>query len=248
MLIPTEGFAAAAGRVILSNGQFYAMSANQQQRTLNRGSEIYAGETLVTGENASAQVRFTDNSIISLAANTQYRVDSYRYQPSAPGKGSYSASILKGGVKTLTGKIAKDKPGNYSVKGPVATIGVRGTFYAVTVNGRQQATTTWQGTVAMKTATGTINLGPSHPFSSATADSVNQQPQGSASEPDALVSSLNEKGFGLQQRGSQSNILLVVPSFVQLQEPLNPMNENLFQPTRLNNQIDFNERMLTPPS
>ncbi len=68
-----------AGFVLMATGEVHALQGDQQARKLKRKAPLYSGETLQTGDNSRAQVRFVDGSLISLRANTKIRIDEFNF-------------------------------------------------------------------------------------------------------------------------------------------------------------------------
>ncbi len=120
-------FAVEAGKVLARVGQVTATQAGAAARNLDVGSVVFGGDLIRTASDASVQIRYTDGALVSLNVNSLYRIDDYAY---APGERGFF-SLLKGGLRTLTGLIGKGEPAAYRVNTPVATIGIRGTDYAL---------------------------------------------------------------------------------------------------------------------
>lgn len=122
---PVLGHTAAAARVEFATGNVQAVSA-AGPRPLNRGSELNAGETINTGD-GRVQLRFTDGAMMSLQPQTEFRIDDYSYSGKSDGKEKGFFSLLRGGLRTITGYIGKGSRDAYKVTTSVATIGIRGT-------------------------------------------------------------------------------------------------------------------------
>ncbi len=126
---------ANVGKVVLAVGDVKVQ--RQQLITLTRGAELYEGDIIKTGKNGRAQLLMIDGARIAVKPNTELALDEYKYQkPSdAPvavdSDSSLTMSLIKGGFRTISGAIGKgeDKT-KYTVKTPVATIGIRGTDYS----------------------------------------------------------------------------------------------------------------------
>jgi hypothetical protein len=132
-LAAAAGLAAAAdvGRVVLAAGETTALRQGQVVR-LSLGSMVQDADTLRTGAASNLQVRFVDDSYVSLREASELRVDQFRFND---GKGDESAafSLLKGGLRAVTGLIGRKNHDDYKMVTPTATIGIRGTDYAATV-------------------------------------------------------------------------------------------------------------------
>lgn len=120
----------AIAKVVWFNGSFTANG-----RALQKAAPIYQNDVLKTGNQSQAQIVFSDNSLMTLKANTNFSVSSYQFKKSSA-TGTFVGNLVTGGFRTITGMIAKHDPEDYEIKTPVATLGVRGTDYqAVLSNG-----------------------------------------------------------------------------------------------------------------
>jgi len=122
---------AEVGHVIAAAGSFTATQPGGKRRTLTRRSPIFNGDVLVTGDKAQGQVRFSDGSLVSLRPRSEFRVDDFRFDGSADGDENAAFTLIKGGMRTITGVIGKKDRSRYKVSTDVATIGVRGTHYVL---------------------------------------------------------------------------------------------------------------------
>ena len=130
LLVVDDTAAAGAARVDFSIGDVVAVQPDGTRRPLQRGAEVAAGETVDTGS-GRGQLRFTDGSMVSLQPRTQFRIDAYEFKGQADGSEKGFFSLLKGALRTITGAIGKSDRKAYRLDTAVATIGIRGTEYAV---------------------------------------------------------------------------------------------------------------------
>lgn len=119
---------APVGKVLMATGVASAKSTSEE-RALQRKSDIYAGDVLVTGKNSQVQLRMNDGALIALGAETEFEVKSYRYNEEGK-KDEVVLAVIKGGLRTITGQV--DKSG-YKMTTPAATLGIRGTIFEVHV-------------------------------------------------------------------------------------------------------------------
>ncbi len=127
-LVPAAGQAATAGRVDFAVGDVTGVDTAGVERSLKKGSTIREGDTIRTAR-GRAQLRFTDGSRTALLPNTEFRVDEYRFDGAETPESRSFFSLVKGGLRTITGAIGKLRKRAYRVTTPVATIGIRGTEY-----------------------------------------------------------------------------------------------------------------------
>lgn len=116
------------GRVLVAVGQVVAMRGGHAV-PLTRGSPIEVGDQISVGAASNAQIRFTDTSIVSLKPQTEFLVSQYSFNGAEDGSEKAIFSLLRGGLRTVTGLIGHLNKANYGVQTPAATIGIRGTVW-----------------------------------------------------------------------------------------------------------------------
>lgn len=94
---------------------------------LVQGARIYAGDEIRTGAGARLQIRFDDQSMLTLGENAHITIDQFIYAPS--GDSSQALAIAQGVFRFATGQIGKLAPRSVSFTTPVAIIGIRGTVF-----------------------------------------------------------------------------------------------------------------------
>ncbi|HEX9080096.1 MAG TPA: FecR family protein [Desulfuromonadaceae bacterium] len=123
----------AVGTVTHLSGPLLVKKLDGTTRVLTRNSTVEEGDTLITEKRTYARIRFIDSSDVTLRPGTLFKVERFAYDEKAPKGDSAVMSLVKGGLRSVTGKIGKR--GNqdaYEMKTPSATIGVRGTAYGAT--------------------------------------------------------------------------------------------------------------------
>jgi hypothetical protein len=99
------------------------------------GLEIQANDTLRTGTDGSIGVVFHDDTFLSLGPGSVLVIDEFVYAP-RQGKLSLVFRMMKGTAVYLSGLIAKLAPDSVHFVTPSASVGVRGTKFAVKVEER----------------------------------------------------------------------------------------------------------------
>ena len=124
--------ALADGTVQFLSGTISVQRADGSVRLLSEKSQIISGDTVTTERESYAQVRFTNGSAMTLRPNTQVRLDNYAYNEAAPQEDSFLMSLVKGGMRKVTGLIGKRSTQTaFQLKTATATIGIRGTDFNV---------------------------------------------------------------------------------------------------------------------
>ncbi len=130
--LTTAVHAADVGRVLLAAGDTVAIRGNQPVR-LVYGAMIQDKDVLRTGPASNLQVRFVDESIVSMKEASELRIDNFHFSGKEDGSERGFLSLLKGGLRTVTGLIGRRNNTNYRLSTITATIGIRGTDYAATL-------------------------------------------------------------------------------------------------------------------
>ena len=133
-LFASSGFAAPVARVEFVVGNVFALAVDGRVRALVKGATLEEGDTVNTNE-GRVQFRFTDDGFVSLYARTVFRIDQYRWGGVNDGSERSFFGLIEGGVRTITGRLAKHNRTAYKMTTPLATIGVRGTQYTMQLNG-----------------------------------------------------------------------------------------------------------------
>lgn len=134
LILSTTANSAAdqVGAVIFTIGDVRAIGENKASRTLTRLSPIYEHDVISTGANGSCQLRFVDDTYVSLKASGNLDISSYHFAGKKvtevnKANSNCTVKLQKGTMGIVTGLIAKETPENYKVTTPMATISVRGT-------------------------------------------------------------------------------------------------------------------------
>jgi len=90
--------------------------------TISAGSGVHANETVRTGSAGKTGMRFNDSTNLSLGNSSTVRLDKFVYDPNK-GTGSTVIDASRGTLRLITGPQNK---GDFKVKTPVGTLGVRG--------------------------------------------------------------------------------------------------------------------------
>lgn len=130
LFLSQTAFSSDAGKIIFSLGKVYVTHDNGDKKRIRRGDTVKSGDTLETGKNGQAQIRFLDGGFISVRPTSKLVIDEFHFENN-PEKDKANLSLVVGGFRAITGKIGKKIKRNYKVKTVVATIGIRGTDYSL---------------------------------------------------------------------------------------------------------------------
>jgi len=94
---------------------------------LRPGTGIYQREVIRSETGAEAQLIFRDETVFNVGSGAEVTLDEFVYDPNRK-TGNIVLNVTKGAFRFISGSAKSD---SYTIKTPVATIGVRGTVFAV---------------------------------------------------------------------------------------------------------------------
>ena len=125
-------YAQDVGQIKTTRGQVY-VERDGQRIAAKPGVNVRASDTLVTGADGAAGVTFLDNTMISAGPSTVLQIERYRFD-STTHDGQFDASLKKGSLAVVSGKMVKQTPGSMRLRTPSSVMGVRGTEFVVRVD------------------------------------------------------------------------------------------------------------------
>ena len=117
-----------AGMVVASRGEVIAMS-NGDSRELKQGGFVFVKDEIKTSNRSFAVLQFVDGAKVTVRPDSVMIVETYLYN--GDGEDATTLSLVSGGMRVITGAMAKSNPENYKVRTPVALMGVRGTEFSI---------------------------------------------------------------------------------------------------------------------
>ncbi|HQC71102.1 MAG TPA: FecR family protein, partial [Candidatus Competibacteraceae bacterium] len=93
------------------------------------GAELRLGMRVATGSSSQAVLKFADGQTVVVGPESVFWIKDYRYAGNKPQENRFSAELVEGGMRFISGALAKETPQAVEVDTPVATIGVRGTDF-----------------------------------------------------------------------------------------------------------------------
>ena len=128
-LLSSSAFANDVGVVKISKGTA-AIERAGQRLPAPVGAKVREGDVVVTGADGSVGITFSDNTLLSIGPDSRLSIDRFAFDPTTH-KGAFEASLGKGTLAGVSGKIAKQSPDAMRVKTPAALLGVRGTEFVI---------------------------------------------------------------------------------------------------------------------
>jgi hypothetical protein len=122
----------SSGMVVASRGEVIALS-NGGSRELKQGDFIYVNDEIMTSGRSFAVLQFTDGEKVTVRPDSTLIIEQYLY--AGNNEDAATLNLVSGGLRVITGAMAKSNPENYKVRTPVALMGVRGTEFSIMLCG-----------------------------------------------------------------------------------------------------------------
>ncbi|MBL6934977.1 MAG: FecR domain-containing protein [Alphaproteobacteria bacterium] len=106
------------------------LEEEDEERDIEMMADVYQNEIIETGAKSAIDIKFLDNTRLTLGPNSTMILDQFVFDP-RPGKGKVVVNATKGVLRFVSGKLASSA---YKIKTPVATMGVRGTEFTVLID------------------------------------------------------------------------------------------------------------------
>lgn len=120
------------------------------RRLLKLGDGVFQNEDIATGNAASAQILFADETALTMGPNSRVILDKLVYDPSQK-KGELAIRATTGVFRFISG--SGPKPG-YKIETPMGTIGVRGTIIQFSIQGQWLTLSLTEGGTSICTKSG----------------------------------------------------------------------------------------------
>lgn len=118
------------GSVVELEGSVVAVDQRKVTRKLTKGHPVYLGDKIITGETGYVRLKMVDNAILDLRCFSIMVIEQYALNTT---NRTSILNLLQGSLRKVTGQIGKMTQDVYELKTPLASVGVRGTEYALRV-------------------------------------------------------------------------------------------------------------------
>lgn len=149
---------AAGGFVYDAAGSVSVAIGKTPPRPAVKNDTVVSGTVIRTGDNSHAVLKFEDGQVVSMQANSTFKVREYRYEPKQVEQNSIAFSMFKGGMRFITGLIGQHNPEAFRLATPNSTIGIRGTDFLVVMANKAAYSQVLSGSISMTNAAGVTIL------------------------------------------------------------------------------------------
>ena len=118
------------GAVVEKEGSVVAVDQRKVSRKLDKGDPVFLGDKVITGETGYVRLNMIDEAVLDLRCFSIMVIEQYALNDTSRRS---ILNLLQGSLKKVTGQIGKMTEDVYELKTPLASVGVRGTEYALRV-------------------------------------------------------------------------------------------------------------------
>jgi hypothetical protein len=129
---PAAWAADPVGQIKTATGAVH-IERDGQRLAAQPGAMVLESDSVTTGRDGAVGLTFTDNSLLSAGPNSVLVIERYAFN-STTHAGHFDASLKKGTLAVISGKMVKQSPGAMRVRTPASIMGVRGTEFLVRVD------------------------------------------------------------------------------------------------------------------
>ena len=122
-------FAKDVATVTALSGEAF-VKRDAQTIKISLGDKLQEKDRVITSKKTKIQIIFEDETIITLGKDSDFSISEYLFEDK---KTVARFTMLRGAMRTITGKIGKIAPDKFSVTTKTSTIGIRGTNFTVVV-------------------------------------------------------------------------------------------------------------------
>lgn len=120
--------------------------------TLAKGSSVYRGDRIETGDDARIEVTLSDGTALTMGAKARLRLDDFVFDPDSSTAG-LTIDALEGSFRFVSGRLGSMTNKRVAIATPFGAIGIRGTdFWAGPIRGAY-------GVLLLDGAVGVTNAG-----------------------------------------------------------------------------------------
>lgn len=122
LLATGNAWAADVAKLLFAQGMVTVRNATGAVRVVAKGSALAEGDTVATAPQGFAVVEYTDGAKITLRPDSTLTINQYN-------QNAVVHTLVKGGLRSVTGAIGKANPAAVKYQAGTATLGIRGTTF-----------------------------------------------------------------------------------------------------------------------
>jgi hypothetical protein len=122
LAVASAALAAPAAVVVHASGALLTQDAAGRIKALSADSSVSTGDTLVTGRETFAEVRFADGAIVTLGPDTRMAIEAYAFDAASPAGDRSQLALATGTLHVTPGAMARRSADRQVVSTPSGAI------------------------------------------------------------------------------------------------------------------------------
>lgn len=124
---------AGIGEVAFAIGAAHAIDPQGASQPLRRGTALFEGQRVETGDNGHVHIRFIDGASVAVRPQSRLLIQQYHYNAANPADNRVRFVLEQGEARAITGKAGEAAKDRFRLNTPIAAIGIKGTDFIVQV-------------------------------------------------------------------------------------------------------------------
>lgn len=134
LFLITLDASAAIGTMNEVQGSAIEIKRNKSVIAGKANSGVESMDLVSVGSKSEVGITFNDNTKVKITENSRLVIDDFVFDPKKSDAGKLGMKVALGTVRYASGQVAKNNPQSVNIKTPTASIAVRGTDFAMTVD------------------------------------------------------------------------------------------------------------------
>ena len=136
LLLTIFALDANAGIGTLNEVQGSAIEIKRSKNSIigKLNTAVESMDAVSVGSRSQVNITFKDNTKVKITENSRLVLDDFVFDPKKSDAGKLGMKVALGTVRYASGQVAKNNPQSVNIKTPTASIAVRGTDFAMTVD------------------------------------------------------------------------------------------------------------------
>ena len=140
---------ARIGEVAFAIGVAHVTNVQGATVVLRRGTALFEGQRIETGENGHVHIRFIDGASVAVRPESRLLIQEYHYDAARPADNRVRFLLEQGEARSITGKAGEAAKDRFRLNTPIAAIGIKGTDFIVQVTPAETRVFVQSGAIVM---------------------------------------------------------------------------------------------------
>ncbi len=139
----------AVGTITAATGTV-SIERESQSLAAASGFALKEHDIVHTGEDARAQLRFADGTVITMGRNAELNIETFLYDEANAADSQVRFGAAKGALRAVTGQVGRANPDRFQMQTRTATIGIRGTQVLMSIQPEDETIACTEGVIVVE--------------------------------------------------------------------------------------------------